>query len=94
MLLSIVGVIKPTDARMLALAAVLFLFSQAYAGPYDPWRGRYFAIAAIFAVPIVGVCLQTQKRFLRGYLVLIVLAGCVSAMTAVVLRSKSFLHLD
>ena len=94
-LLSVVGIIKPTDLRILSIGAVLFILSQAYAGPYDPWRGRYFIIAAIFAVPVVSVCLKTQKKFLRAYLHLIVLAGCVSAIAGVGLRrNSSFISMD
>ncbi len=89
--LSVVGVIKPTDMRILSLAAILFLFSQAYSGPYDPWRGRYFTMCAVFAVPVVGASLRATNRFVRAYLLLIVLVGCVSAMLAVVLRTNSTL---
>jgi hypothetical protein len=90
-ILSLMGVVKPTDVRILSLAAVLFLFCQAYCGPYDPWRGRYFTQAAIFAVPTVGLCLKTKNRLIRAYLLLIVLAGCISAVSAVVLRNNSAL---
>ena len=89
--LSAVGVIKSKDIRVLSLAAVLFLLSQAYCGPYDPWRGRYFTICAVFAVPTIGVCLQAKKRYVRAYLLLIVWIGCVFAVSAVVFRSQSTL---
>jgi hypothetical protein len=88
-LLSAVGLIKSTDARILSLAAVLFFLSQAYAAPYDPWRGRYFTTAAVCAVPVIGVCLHTKGRIMRSFLFLIILAGCVSALSAVVLKSRS-----
>ncbi|GAB4459967.1 MAG: hypothetical protein Kow0070_15570 [Anaerolineales bacterium] len=65
--LSLAGIIKSTDIRILSLAAVLFLISQAYAGPYDPWRGRYFTTCAIFAVPPIGMALQ-KNRLVRLYL--------------------------
>jgi hypothetical protein len=86
--LSVVGAIKSTGIRVLSLAAVLFLFFQAYAGPYDPWRGRYFTAAAVFALPTVGVCLSTKNQLIRAYLLLITLLGCVSAISAVVLRTN------
>ena len=90
-LLSIVGVIKSTDIRVLSLAAVLFLLSQAYSGPYDPWRGRYFTICAVFAAPTIGLSLQAKPRFVRAYLLLIVWIGCLSAVSAIVLRENSTL---
>ena len=90
-LLSLAGIIKPIDIRMLSVAAVLFFLIQSYAGPYDIWRGRYFTTVATLAAPIVGVCLQTQKRFLRAYCILIIFAGCISAISAVVLGENSVL---
>ena len=88
-LLSIVGVIKSSDIRVLSFAAVVFLLCQAYSGPYDPWRGRYFTICAIFAVPTIGVSLLAKNRFIRVYLLLIVWIGCVSALLAVVFKENS-----
>ncbi len=69
--LSLLGVIKSTDIRVLSFAAVLFFLIQSYIGPYDPWRGRYFCVAAIFAVPSVGCCLHAKHKFIRGYLILL-----------------------
>lgn len=88
--LSLAGIIKSTDIRILSLAALLFLLAQAYAGPYDPWRGRYFITCAIFAAPAIGVTLQ-KNRLVRMYLLLIVWVGCLSAASAVVLRQNSAL---
>lgn len=88
-ILSAVGAIKSTDARVLSVATLLFFLSQAYSGPYDPWRGRYFTAGAIFAAPPIGVWLQAKSRFLRTYLALIIVAGCISAVSAVTFRSNS-----
>jgi hypothetical protein len=88
--LSLAGRIKSADIRILSLAAVLFLLTQAYSGPYDPWRGRYFTTCAIFAVPAIGRALQ-KNRLVRGYLLLLVWVGCISAVSAVVLRQNSAL---
>jgi hypothetical protein len=89
--LSLIGVIKSPDTRVLSLASLLFLGSQALAGPYDPWRGRYFAICAIFAVPTVGRALQSRKLIIRGYLIFIILLGCLSGASAIVFRSDGAL---
>ena len=88
-LLSAIGVVKSCDTKVLSYAAILFLLAQAYAGPYDPYRGRYFIICAVFAVPTIGVSLQVKNKFIRAYLLLVVLIGCVSAISAVVLRPNS-----
>jgi len=86
-LLSLIGVIKSTDAKILALAFVVFFFLESYEGPYDPWRGRYFITGAIFAVPIVGFSLPTKMPAIRAYLLFVVLLGCIAAFSAVVLRN-------
>ena len=91
-LLSAIGIIKqPLGIKVLSVAAILFFVSQSFIGPYDPWRGRYFIACAIFATPGIGICLIPKSRFVRTYLLLIVLVGCVSALTAVVFRSGSTL---
>lgn len=89
--LAAAGWLKPPALRVLAWAAVLFFFSQAYAGPYDPWRGRYFTAAAIFAVPTVGALLPSRNKFIRAWLLFVIPLGCISAVTAVVFRANSAL---
>ncbi|MCL5997059.1 MAG: hypothetical protein M1546_13530, partial [Chloroflexi bacterium] len=93
-LLALLGLIKATPNRVLALATMLFVLAQAYSGPYDPWRGRYFIIAAMFAVPVLACCVRAGYRagYLKAnlpwrvYLTVVVLAGCLSAFTAVLGR--------
>ncbi len=87
--LSAINVIKSPDIKILSFASILFFLSQAYVGPYDPWRGRYFAVAGVLAVPTVGIVLQGQNRLLQSYLYFIALIGCASALFAVVLRTNS-----
>jgi len=88
-LLSVVGVIRSVDFRILSLAAIAFLFAQSFVGPFDPWRGRYFIIAGIFVIPITGFWLRTTSVALRWYLLAIVMIGCVSSITAVLFRVNS-----
>jgi hypothetical protein len=91
-LLSIVGLIKSADLRLFALASVLFFLAQAYSGPYDPWRGRYFCICGIFAAPTVGALMQPRSRLApRLFLGLMVVLGCISALAAVAFRSDGAL---
>lgn len=89
--LSLLGIMKPADTRVLSCAVILFLLSQAYAGPFDPFRGRYFTGAAIFAVPAVGVFLSAKNPILRAYIFMIIILGCFSAVSAVILRNNSTL---
>ncbi len=85
-LLSAAGVIKGSDARILSFAAILFLLVQAFAGMYDPHRGRYFCACAVFAVPTIGVILRSGNKFIRVYVLIVVLLGCISAVSTVVLQ--------
>ena len=89
-LLSLLGVVRSQSARVLALAAIVFLLVQSYAGPYDPWRGRYFIMAAVFAVPPVAALLEQRlSKAVRLYIAAVVAFGCLSASVAVLLRSDS-----
>jgi len=88
MLLTLGGAIRGSRLRLLSAATVLFLLIQAYSGPYDPWRGRYFVMCAIFALPVLGVCVNCRSRFLQGYLLVVVFLACFSAVSAVTLRSN------
>lgn len=81
-ILALVRVAGHKDAFMLALAAALFFAAQAFAGPYDAARGRYFMICAVFAAPVSGLWLNARSRLIRAYLFLILLVGCVSAIYA------------
>jgi hypothetical protein len=82
--LSFLGVVRSGPARVLSVAALLFFVVQSYAGPYDPWRGRYFLTAAVFAVPVVSVLLRRLSRWpVSAYLTVVVLVGCLSAVAAV-----------
>ena len=86
--LALLGLItrRVPSARVLALAAFLFILAQAYSGPYDPWRGRYFIIAAMFAAPLVAWSVHNPHPLWRAYLTVIVLLGCLSAFTGVLGR--------
>ena len=86
--LSLLGVIRAPGNWPLAVATLLFIVAQSYSGPYDPWRGRYFIIMAIFAVPTIACCVRQAFLPWRVYLTLIVLLGCLSAFTAVLGRSN------
>jgi hypothetical protein len=86
--LSVFGITRSPDIRVLSIAAVLLVLSESYVGPYDPWRGRHLIACAIFAVPAVGAFLQVKRSLAHAYLLLIVIIGCLSAVSAVVLREN------
>jgi 4-amino-4-deoxy-L-arabinose transferase-like glycosyltransferase len=84
--LSAIGVFRAGDMRVLSYATILFTLAVAYTLPYEPHYTRYFVTCAVFAVPTVGAVLRSKRKFIRAYLLLVVLAGCISALSAVVLR--------
>jgi hypothetical protein len=86
--LSLLGLIRAPGNWPLALATLFFVLAQSYSGPYDPWRGRYFIIMAVFAVPAIACCVRRPYLPWRVYLTVIVLLGCLSAFTAVLGRSN------
>jgi len=87
--LSLFRIIKHPDFFLLSCAVMLFLISQAYSGPYNAAGGRYFTLCAIFAIPILGICLTYKNRLFQLYLGAVILAGCISALTAAVLKTVS-----
>ena len=88
--LVLIGAIKSAPGRVLSIAALLFWVLQAYSGPYDPWRGRYFIIAAVFAAPVLSVWIGRPHAWpVRLYLAVIVLVGCFSGVAAVLGRANS-----
>jgi hypothetical protein len=56
------------SGKIFAVAAVVFLIVQAFSGPYDPWRGRYFLSCAPFALIALGMWMNCHSsRFFRYY---------------------------
>jgi len=81
------GIPRSGSGRILAYAALLFFLVQCFAGPYDPWRGRYFTLCAVFATPAVGYSLKwIRSNPIWLYLTLVLALGCMSALSAVLVR--------
>lgn len=79
---------KSSEAlKILALSTIIFFLLQAFAGPYDPWRGRYFNIAVIFALPSTGLILTTNYDVIKAYLLAIIFGGLISALSGTILKS-------
>jgi hypothetical protein len=73
--------------RTLALASMVFLAAQAFSAPYDPWRGRYFTTAAVFACPATAwLIARLQGRFAKVLVIAIVGLGGLSGVSAVLER--------
>jgi hypothetical protein len=81
------GIPRSGSGRILAYATLLFFLVQCFAGPYDPWRGRYFTLCAVFATPAVGYSLKwIRSNPIWLYLTLVLALGCMSALSAVLVR--------
>ncbi len=88
--LTIFRVLGSPMTRLFAMAAILYLFTQALAGPYDPWRGRYFITGAIFAAPVMVVFEKHIKsNLLYVFIIIIISLGCISAISSVLFRDNS-----
>jgi hypothetical protein len=78
--------------RVLAVAAIVYFLSVAYSGEYDPWRGRMFLVLGMFAIPVVACFLEERQSWgWRAFTLVVVAAGCVSAISAVVFREHGTL---
>jgi hypothetical protein len=86
------GTRRDAGVRIVAVAAIVYFLSVAYAGEYDPWRGRIFLAMGMFAVPVMGCFLEErQSRGGRAFTLVAVAAGCVSAISAIVFREHATL---
>lgn len=86
--------LRPTSpaVRSLAAAAILYVVVQAYSGPYDSWRGRYFIAGALFAAPCLGsLALPPRRAWVRIYLLAAIGLGCLSALMSASFRQDTFL---
>lgn len=84
-ILVLAGQLKNRLGRVLALAWIIFFFAQAFAGPYDPFRGRYFIYAAVFASPLIG-CFAKElfsKKYMKIYIMMVLFISCFAALNAV-----------
>lgn len=75
------------ERRAFAAAALVFLAAQAFSGPYDPFRGRFFLSAAIVVAPLTTDWLERRGRLTRLYLVVAVVLTVVSALGSALFRT-------
>ncbi|TGL10594.1 hypothetical protein [Leptospira meyeri] len=53
----------PTIATLFLYSAFLYFVTNAFIGPYDPWRGRYFAgMFSLLMIPVSFFLFQTDKK--------------------------------
>lgn len=85
--LSLLRIIRRTDFFLLASASLIFWISLSWSAPYDASKGRYFSMCIVFAAPLTAIILDTKHRGIQAYLTTIAVLGCMSAISAVVLKT-------
>lgn len=97
LILVLLGIVRSTPHLFLGLALLLHFAALSYSAPYDPFKGRYFIETGVFGAPFLALLfLHTRTRideagrFLwKGYVGLVVVLGCVSALLSVFLNSRA-----
>ncbi|HEY3342777.1 MAG TPA: glycosyltransferase family 39 protein, partial [Anaerolineae bacterium] len=89
--LCLLGMGRHAGVRIFAVAAVLFFIIQALVGPYDYFRGRYFIMGAMFALPpLAFVGFPARSWLSRAYVSVVLLLGCLSALCAICIHYGTF----
>jgi 4-amino-4-deoxy-L-arabinose transferase-like glycosyltransferase len=81
----------------LAVALILHFLAVSYTAAYDAFKGRYFIETGLFGVLFLLLLfshhrltiLKPRRRIWRGYIALIVVLACVSAVMAVFLNMRN-----
>lgn len=86
--LALMGLVRSPGTQTLALASASFFMMQAFSGPYDPWRGRYFMVMAALLAPVAALAAASlmKKGWFKYYLFGVLALGALSALSASFLR--------
>lgn len=77
--------------RVFAFAGLLYLFTLSATILYDQFHGRFLTTGALFVAPVLAPWLTAPRnRLARGYLVLVVCIGCVSALTTALFHNQTY----
>lgn len=97
------GFWRNSGAWILACAALLSIVAVAFMLYYEPFHGRRLITTGLFSAPamvgfltfvfgsrdIISPRMQVFLRVVRAYVLLIILLGCVSAVSAILFRMNS-----
>ena len=78
------------DHRIFALAGLVYAITLSSIILYDPFHGRFLTTGALFVVPLLAPWLAARTRLARGYLVVALIIGCVTALTAALFHNQTF----
>lgn len=81
----------------LAIAFFLHLFAISFSAVYDPFKGRYFIETGLFGVLFLLLLfshhrlsiIKPRRKVWKGYVALVVVTACVSAVMAVFLNIRA-----
>jgi 4-amino-4-deoxy-L-arabinose transferase-like glycosyltransferase len=88
----VIGMIRRRDILFwaFALASLCFLVCQAAAGPYDPWRGRFFTGMLLFMAPAAALVAGDPRRQVSVALVsLVLMIAVMSGLNSIINRQNS-----
>lgn len=95
-LLTLLGRVRSKVHVFLGLAFVLHFLALSFSAAYDPWKGRYFQNTAVFAIPFLLLLftqritlLEKGRLWLKTYVMVVVIVGCISALLSVFLNERS-----
>ncbi len=91
------GLIRSTPHVYIGLAVVLHFLALAYSAPYDPFKGRYFVETGLLSALFLSLLFfndqtridQPKRTVWKGYVGLVTVLGCVSALLAVFLNTRA-----
>ena len=97
LVLTLLTIVRSRAHRFLGVALLLHFAALSYSAPYDPFKGRYFIETGLFGIPFLALLFTSPRvdisrpgRLLRkGYVGLITVLGCVSALLCVFLNIRA-----
>ncbi|KAA6439725.1 glycosyltransferase family 39 protein [Dyadobacter flavalbus] len=96
LILVLIRVFRSRVHWFLALAFCLHFAAISYSAPYDPFKGRYFIETGLFGVLFLLLLfshhrlsiIKPRRNVWKGYVFLIVLLACISAVMSVYLNIR------
>ncbi len=95
--LVLIGYARSRAHVFLGLALGLHFAALSYSAPYDPFKGRYFIETGLFGIPFLALLFTDarlsvaapKRTFWKGYIGLVTVLGCVSALLCVFLNTRA-----
>lgn len=97
LLVVLTGIVRSKLHLYVGLALVLHFAALSWSAPYDPFKGRYFMETGLFGILFLSLLFLHPRtmvdipgrRFWKGYVGLVTVLGCVSAVLCVYLNIRA-----